>query len=386
MVSLKGTNQESGRPYNRRLVLETIRKHGPMERAEIARRVGLTAQTVSNIIHELEELDLVSGARAQPKGRGSPATSHTINPSGAYAVGVSVTPRGIEAALADLAGILVAEEKLTMPQPDAEQAFTSIARLVDGFRARVGGRPLLGVGLAMPGPFEVESMSFVGPTTLESWRGIGIAERLTAVTSLPAFIESDHAAAALGESLYGAGRRFRNFYYLHFGVGLGGSMVQDGLPLRGARRNAGEIGHVPIVHEGTPCSCGNRGCLERYVSLEAFGRRAPVIGRAGWIAEAAPLLRAATVTIENLFDPETIVVGGIAEHDLLQDLIAAAEPLPTSVADRRNRAAPRLMPAGSGLGAVLKGAASLAVAGALSPSFGTLFAGKDTVFTRSRVA
>jgi hypothetical protein len=87
----------------------------------------------------------------------------------------------------------------------------------------------------------------------------------------------------------------RAFYYLYFGVGLGGSMVKDGVPLRGFYGNAGEIGHVPMVPNGQPCSCGNTGCLERYVSLEAYQRRAPVIGHAAWIAEAAPLLRNAIV-------------------------------------------------------------------------------------------
>lgn len=387
MVSLKGTNQEFGRPYNRRIVLEAIRQHGPVERAEIARRVGLTVQTVANISRELEEMDLVTGTRAARKSRGSPATSLSLNPSGAYAVGISVTPRGIEAGLVDLAGTLVAAEEVLLTQPDAGRAFGEIARLVDGFRERIQGRRMLGVGLAMPGPFDVESMSFVGPTTLESWRGIPVADRVAEVTGLPAFLEGDHAAAALGESLYGAGRRFRDFYYLYFGVGLGGSLVHEGMPLRGAHRNAGEIGHVPMVVNGRPCSCGNRGCLERYLSLEAFGRRAPIIGREGWIAEAAPLLRNAVVTIENLFDPETIVLGGMAEEDLLRDLVAAAAPLPTSVSDRADRPAPRLVCSANGKDAVLRGAASLAVSGALSPRFGTLFdTGHDPIFGRSNVA
>ena len=391
MVFLKGTNQEFGRPYNRRIVLEAIRQHGPVERGEIARLVGLTVQTVSNIIRELEELDLVTFSRARPKGRGSPATSLALNPSGAYAVGLSVTPRGIEAGLVDLAGTLVAEEQVVMPHCEPGRAFAEIARLAEDFRARVAGRRLLGVGLAMPGPFDVESMSFVGPTTLENWRGIPVAEQLAAVTGLPAYVDTDNSAAALGECLYGAGRQFRDFYYLYFGVGLGGSMVHDGLPLRGTQRNAGEIGHVPMVMNGMPCSCGNRGCLERYVSLEAYGRRAPLVGRAAWIEEAAPLLRNAVVTIENLFDPETVVIGGIAEDELLQDLITAAEPLPTSVADRKERQAPRLMRSQSGHDAVLRGAASLAFSGALSPRFGTMFAqpdgpDKDPIFARSRVA
>lgn len=387
-MSLKGTNQEFGRPYNRRIVLETIRQHGPLERADIARRVGLTVQTVANIIRELEDLGLVSGERTHKKSRGSPPMSLTLNPQGAYAIGVNVTPRGIEGALVDLAGSIVAAKRLDLSPPAPEESFRHIGRMVEAFRARTSGSMLLGIGLAMPGPFDVDSMSFVGPTTLESWRGVNVAERLSAATGLAAFVEADTAAAALGESLHGAGRTVRAFYFLYFGVGLGGSMVKDGVPLRGFFGNAGEIGHVPLVPDGQPCSCGNRGCLERYVSLEAFQRRSPAIGRDGWIAEAAPLLRNAIVTIENLFDPETVVIGGLMEDALLDALVAATGPLPTSVAERRDRTVPRIMRSASGQDAVLRGAASLAFSGVLSPrfGFGQDSAEKDPLFARSRVA
>ena len=151
-------------------------------------------------------------------------------------------------------------------------------------RSRAGrerGR-MLGIGLAMPGPFDVEFMSFVGPTTLEGWQGVPIRERLAAMTGLPTFIEIDHAAAALGERLYGIGRNVRDFYYLYFGVGLGGCMVHDGAILRGGHGNAGEIGHLPLVPDGEPCPCGNRGCLERYLSLRSDGApRADIGSRAG---------------------------------------------------------------------------------------------------------
>ncbi|MCA3554763.1 ROK family transcriptional regulator [Aestuariivirga sp.] len=386
-MSLRGTNQEFGRPYNRRIVLEAIRQHGPVERAEIARRVGLTVQTVANIIREIEELGLISGERAHKKSRGSPPMSLTLNPQGAYAVGVHVTPLGIEAALVDLAGAIVAARRLDISPPGPEESFREIGRLVKGFRAQTGGRLLVGAGLAMPGPFDVESMSFVGPTTLESWRGVAVAQRLSDATGLAAFVENDMAAAALGESLHGAGRNVSAFYYLYFGLGLGGAMVKDGVPLRGFHGNAGEIGHMPLVPDGQLCSCGNKGCLERYVSLEAFQRRGPVIGRRAWIAEAAPLLRNAIVTIENLFDPETVVIGGIMDDGLLDALVSAADPLPTSVADRKGRTAPRLMRSAPGQNAVLRGAASLAFSGVLSPRLGQTDApANDPLFARSRVA
>jgi predicted NBD/HSP70 family sugar kinase len=372
-MALKGTNQEYGRPYNRRLVLETIRLLAPVARGEIAKRVGLTVQTVSTIIRELELQGFVRGVRETPKGRGLPPTALNINPDGGYAIGVHITPVGLKAALINLSGDVIDERERALSQVSPDRAFREIGKLVTSLRKlRPRGR-MLGIGLALPGPFDVESMSFVGPTTLEGWKGVPIRERLTKLTGLPAFIEADLAAAALGERLYGAGRDLREFYYLYFGIGLGGCLVREGAPVRGAFGNAGEIGHVPLVPNGEPCPCGNRGCLERYLSLEAMERRSVAIGLDRWIAEAAPLLRSAIVTIENLFDPETIILGGSAEDSLLNRLIAAAEPLAHSVSERSGRNAPRITRSKDGGNAVLRGAAALAVAGVLSPRSGSLF-------------
>jgi predicted NBD/HSP70 family sugar kinase len=380
-MALKGTNQEYGRPYNRRIVLETIRLQGPIARGEIAKRVGLTVQTVSTIIRELEEQGFLLGVREMRKTRGHPPTTLTINPSGGHAIGVHLTPRGVDVALINLSGEIVSRRSRKLPRVSPKTAFTVIGDLVEAIGAALpkGQKPgrMLGVGLAMPGPFDVESMSFVGPTTLEGWQGIPIRERLAEATGLPAFIEMDHAAAALGERLYGAGRDLRDFYYLYFGVGLGGCMVQEGAISRGSHGNAGEIGHLPLVPDGEPCPCGNRGCLERYLSCEAMDRRARDIGIDGWISETAPLLRNALAVIENLFDPQTIMLGGIAPQEVLDKLLAAAEPLSHSVAERAGRSIPRVIRSAHGEDAVLRGAAALAVSGVLSPRFGVMFAGEE---------
>lgn len=401
---LRGTNQEFGRPYNRRIVLEAIRLSAPVSRADIADKVGLTVQTVSNITRELELQGFIRGVRQSARGRGHPPTALAVNPEGGFAIGLHATPMGVDAALINLAGDVVARRERTAAPSDPRKAFKLLGEMVRDIRKERPAGRMLGIGMAVPGPMGVESMSFVGPTTLEGWQGVDIAARLESASGLPAFVGVDIAAAALGTQLYGIGRAHRDFYYLYFGVGLGGTMVHDGTALRGARGNAGEIGHLPLVPGGALCPCGNRGCLELTLSLDALDRRlkaadrkadvrraiaegSPVID--GWIAEAAPLLRAAVVTIENLFDPETIVVGGMMPESLLARLIAAADPLPHSIAEHRGRKVPRLTLTGEGKDAVLRGAAALAVSGVLSPRFGLLFAGdeeraeRDPIMARS---
>jgi predicted NBD/HSP70 family sugar kinase len=370
-MALRGTNQEFGRPYNRRIVLESIRLHGPIARGDIAKRVGLTVQTVSTIVRELEEHGYVLSMREEPRGRGLPPATLRINPEGGYAVGIHVTPLGIHAALINLSGDVIESAYREAPNATPDHAFDLIGAMVLELTGpRPGGR-VLGIGMALPGPFGVETMSFIGPTTMTGWKDVALRERLEASTGLPAFFETDMAAAAMGERLYGLGTGYSEYYYLYFGVGLGGVMVHDGSALRGAWGNAGEIGHIPVVPGGEPCPCGNRGCLERYLSLEALRRRN--VSDADWVDEVGPIFRNAITIVENLFDPETIILGGLASTDLLERLAASVARLPNSISARNDRTAPRVTVARGGQHAVLRGAAALAVSGVLSPRFGQIF-------------
>jgi predicted NBD/HSP70 family sugar kinase len=315
-----------------------------------------------------------------------------VDPDGGLAIGVHITPTRVRSVLVNLAGTIVGQNARQLTSVAPEAAFPVIGDLVEEMRSlRPKGRHL-GVGLAMPGPFDVETMSFVGPTTIEGWRGIPIRERLEEVTGLPGFIGMDAGAAALGERLYGAGRNLKDFFYLYFGIGLGGGTVQEGVLWRGAFGNAGEVGHLPLVPDGEACPCGSRGCLERYLSVEALSRRFAAAGLdfaplpldrlvderhpvlMKWIGDVGPLLGRAVAAIENLLDPETMIVGGNVPPLLIEALIEAASPLPPSVSQRIGRTTPRVIRSEIGVDAALLGAAVLAISGALSPRFGFLFA------------
>ncbi|NGO54792.1 ROK family protein [Allomesorhizobium camelthorni] len=373
-MALRGTNQEFGRPYNRRIVLESVRLHGPTTRGEIAKRVGLTVQTVSTIVRELEEQRYLVSFRENPKGRGLPPTMLRINTDGGFAIGVHITPIGVNAALIDLSGDVVASLHQSVTNASPADAFEIVGAMAPKLIRRKPKGRMLGIGMALPGPFGVDSMSFVGPTTMTGWENVAIRERLAELTGLPAFLETDMAAAALGEQLYGLGKHFSEYYYLYLGVGLGGALVHEGQVMRGAWGNAGEIGHIPVVPGGEPCPCGNRGCLERYVSLDAY-RRAKT-SEADWLKTVAPIFRNAITTIENLFDPETVVLGGLASAGLLDRMAELAADLPNSIAARRDRATPRVVVARGGEHSVLRGAAALAVSSVLSPRFGQMFTGE----------
>ena len=384
-MALHGTNQELGRPHNRRIVLEAVRRHAPISRADIARAVGLTAQTVSTITSELETAGLVTMARDHRVRRGQPAQMLSLNATGAYALGVQLTPGLARAALVDLNGDIVGCQEQELADDSPEAIFAAVARMKRSISAGAARHRLLGLGVAMPGPFGVEPMSFVGPTTLERLKGLAVRDRIAAGTGLPVFIDIDSSTGAMGEHLRGAGRGLKNFFYLYFGVGLGGSFVRDGAVMGGTHGNAGEIGHLPMVPDGDPCACGNRGCLERYVSLEALRRwllahgvkdkradlgklaRAKHPALMAWIGEVVPVLRRTIVMIENLFDPEAIVIGGMAPPELIALLIKACHPLLPSLGNYGGRTSDRLLVSTVGADAALQGAGVLALNRLLSP-------------------
>ncbi len=395
-MGLTGTNQEVGRPYNRRLVLETIRVKGPLSRADVARAVLLTPQTVSNIVAELEQAGLVTGIRQRARRRGQPSTQYSILPDAAYAIGLELQPTRLKAVLVDLAGRSRGHRSWNLPSADPDRVFPIMQRLVAKMTGLKPAAKILGIGIAMPGPFGVEGISFVGPTTMTGWADVPIAARLEALTGLPVFVGMDTTAAAVCERLYGHGRELRQFFHIYFGLGTGGSISQDGHTLGGAFGNAGELGHFPLMPDGEPCPCGNRGCLERTVSLEALGRRfraagiplraaaleapkgraAAVVDR--WIADAAPQLARAIVMVENLLDPEAVILGGLLPDRLVDRLIAAMEPLPNSISSRRQRPVARVLRSTLGAEVAQIGAATLAIAGVMSPRYGLLFLSEDS--------
>lgn len=348
----RGTTQQSSAPYNRRIVLDVIRRQGTISRKEIVERVSLSPQTVANITNDLESIGLIVSRRfTGAKSPGQPPIAFELNPNGGSSIGISLEPGRASAALVNLVGEILARKEVTVDTHDRRQVLASMVELVkDLLRRPTAPERLWGVGVALPGPLVKTDISFVGPTALEGWTDLSVLDDLRDATRLQVFYSVDSVAGALGESLYGVAKTLDNFFYMHFGVGLGGTLVMNRSAYRGANGNATEIGHIPVVPGGIACYCGNAGCLERYLSLhslaEALGvddvrdRGAQIVEQLQlnsnaalqtWCRQAAERLRDAVCIIENMLDPRTIVIGGSAPKPLVERLVALAHPLSRSV-------------------------------------------------------
>ncbi|MDR6294037.1 MULTISPECIES: ROK family transcriptional regulator [Inquilinus] len=393
-----GANLEGASAHNRRVVFDLLRLSGPLSRAELARRTGLSSQTVSNIIEDFAAAGLVETGARVAGGRGQPPTPYRIRPSGGHAIGLHLDHHEVRGVVVDLSGAPVGRAKRWLHAGDPATRVSTLADLADELGRDLAaidpaapGR-VLGIGLAMPGPFGLPLKSVAGRHADWIESAGDYVQSLTERTGLVVSLENDARMAAIGERMAGAARGLENFVQLFIGQGLGCAIVVEGEVVRGAARNAGEIGMLPAAMFGTPPPDDMPfATLEELVSLWAVARHlgldpdmadlhdrlegirkgeSPAL--ADWIAMAADRLRVAVHLLETLFDPETILLGGQLSEPFLERIAAAMTPLLPSLSHRPGRTRPRLIIGTAGPWAVAIGAATEPIARTYAPRFQAL--------------
>jgi glucokinase len=274
--------------------------------------------------------------------------------------------------VADGSGRVLGDDiRLSRAQEGLEVVLDRMVESLDAAQAKAGverGR-LRALGIASPGP--VDSARGIVPDApqLPGWRDVPLARMIEERVGVPAHLENDATAAALGEHRFGAGRGSRYMLYLTVSTGIGGGIIIDGEMYGGKSGAAGELGHVVIDMNGPPCGCGARGCLEAMASGTAIGRkgeelaesgRSPILARLrreegrvtaemmqraaemGDVAsreafrEAGHYFGVALASYVDIFDPEVIVIGGgvakagellLAEARITMQSLAMAQPL-----------------------------------------------------------
>jgi len=336
-----GTNLEQAKDYNRRVIFNAVRQHGPTTRAELARMTGLTAQTISSITAALREQGLIRLGERRKGFRGQPAVEIEVDPDGACAVGLNLDRDSMTMALVDLSGTV--RERLTrkLDYPTPDQACDLVRGELDRLLAPLGPlrERILGMGVAFPGRFRRGEEGIHAPANFTAWHGLDVSALLSEVTGLETWVENDGNAAALGELLYGAGRGWNSFFLLYIGAGVGGGLIVNGQPFRGASRNVAEASRLPLPTGTKEFSAGGR--LTHVVSMYNLTRRLQAAGlsvegpesltalfRQGepellnWLDEGAEALGFALTSVQFLLDPDAIVLGGRLPDILLDELLA----------------------------------------------------------------
>ncbi len=180
-------------------------------------------------------------------------------------MGVHVDPAVVTYVLLDLAGTVVAETTTSTPSAvDPSEVVRTIATAIDGLvaDARVDVDAVLGVGIASPGPIDVDAGVVLDPPFLPRWRDVPLRDALAEATGYPVLLEKDVTAAVVGEMFLAGESSTRNFAFVYYGTGFGVGLVVDHEPVRGVGSNAGDAGHIMVEQgalAGTPDGAGSRG-------------------------------------------------------------------------------------------------------------------------------
>lgn len=365
-------NRDLIRAINRSTILNTIKSHGAIPRAEIARLTGLSPATVSGIAAELIQENLVFEKETGDSSGGRRPIMLAINPHGGCVVGIKVMEDHAIGALTDLEATPLG--KLSYPFSDIspEGVAQALSELVaELLHATESPAPnLMGIGVGLAGIVD-SGQGLVRQSPFFGWNDVPLRELIQSKVNVPVYVDNDVNTLAFAERWFGAGRGINDFLVVTIGRGIGLGIVVNGQFHHGTRGSAGEIGHTVVHPGGELCACGKRGCLEMYASEPAMLRQATESYRQGKLsvlpktpeemialanqgetiiqeifAQSGHLLGQSIANLINIFNPERILINGegvragnwlfdpmqaaIDEHtmpSLRQDVSILVEPL-----------------------------------------------------------
>ncbi|NTF40307.1 ROK family transcriptional regulator [Rhizobium rhizogenes] len=385
-----GTNHEGTSAHNRRVIIDALRLNGALSRADLARATRLTKQTVSNIMEELENDGLVTSRETVRRGRGQPSTPYGLVPEGAFAIGLQIDRHITRAIAVDLVGNVLIRKEANLPAGGPVTGTPVVLQLVQEIRTELNllaaqaEKRLVGLGVAMPGPFGTDQDEAENPWMMGPWQRFPLLETLSAGTGLNVTLQNDAAACATAERMVGAAHGLDHAVCLYVGYGIGAGLILGGELYSGARGNAGEIGMALLSVSGRRTVEHNASLASLYEHLgvdpmtpdiySLIDKRAaagdPEI--LAWIEKAAIDLRWSVHLIETVFDPQTVILCGGAPAALATRLIDAMQPLLPSNADHRDRLLPRLQLGMTDPWAVARGAAVEPIGHAFDPRFSAI--------------
>ncbi|MBT2452039.1 ROK family transcriptional regulator [Streptomyces sp. ISL-43] len=323
-------SQSSLHRANLERVVRAVRLAGSLTQAEIARSTGLSAATVSNIVRELREAGTVEVTDTSAGGRR--ARSVSLSGDAGIVIGVDFGHTHLRVAVGNLAHQVLAEEAEPLDVDASwvdgfDRAESLVGRLIEGIG--VGRDKVIGVGLGVPGPIDVESGTLGSTAILPGWAGINPRQELSRRLGVPVYVDNDANLGALGELVWGSGRGVKDLAYIKVASGVGAGLVINGQIYRGPGGTAGEIGHITLDESGPVCRCGNRGCLETFAAAryvlpllqsshgpELTMERVVELAREGdpgcrrVITDVGRHIGSGVASLCNLLNPSRVVLGG----------------------------------------------------------------------------
>lgn len=344
----KGSNSKSTKELNRALILKLISTKSPISRIELSKITQLSKMSVTNIVSELMEKELVVETKdllndsSQVNSAGRTPVMLKTNPAILKSIGVYISRDQCEAALIDINGRILHSTSTPFASMESSDSFinkitSQIDKVLTDSQQTI--QDIRGIGVASIGPLDILRGTIHEPINFHGLEAIPLADRLVSNYGCPIFINNDMNASALAEKYYGVAKDSHNFVYVGVTNGIGAGIITNSRLFVGHRGYSGEFGHTSINMDGPLCPCGNKGCLEMYAKIPeiikqfnealSLGMTSSLKDEVTWpaivehakkgdelclklIHRLAEYVSVGLVNLANIFDPETIVLG----HDI----------------------------------------------------------------------
>lgn len=317
-------NSLTVKKMNRGHVLKQLVMNEGISRADLAKSLGLTKMTISNIVSELIEKDLI--VEQEKMILGEPHKNPirlNLSEKCPKIIGIQIQRKYCKAVLCDFRLNMIDSAEIRFQKVNLHVLKESLLQLIDRMIEKGN---ILGIGIGAIGPLDIENGVICNPPNFGDVKNFPVVEFIQKKYHLPVVMEHHYNCAALAESYWGMGSGISNFIYLGItnGVSMGG--VVDGKLYSDFLHTVTEIGHMSIKYNGRSCRCGNRGCLERYISsdvMEEELRRLTGLDLSyrefcemtdnqqvvDYFYKEMDYLLVALITITNIFKPARIIIG-----------------------------------------------------------------------------
>jgi predicted NBD/HSP70 family sugar kinase len=306
-------------------VLAQVSRQPGITRAAVARELRLSTSSATEVTARLRDVRLLTEVPAPSQGRGRPTTVLRAHPRGPVALALDLRQGSWRSAVVALDGSFLQQESKRHRSRRSQVVLGNLQRVVKRAQEQYGER-LRVVSLAAPGT--IRDNHLMQAPTLD-WAELDL-EAVTAGTGLPLLAGNDATLSGVAEARTGAAAGAGTALHLIVEVGIGGTLIIDGVPAQGASGAGGEYGHMPFGDRARPCPCGARGCWDLEIDGRALARHlkepAPddpygyaeaVLRRTDRaasraVAKVVGALAAGIAGLVNGNDPEVVTLGGLA--------------------------------------------------------------------------
>lgn len=322
-------------------MLRLIWREHQISRAEISRQLDLSRSTVTEIVKELLETNLIAETGTGESNGGRKPIVLEFQDDAKVILGIDIGATHVSVAMTNLRGkLLFWKEREFNVREDSEGTYQLINELCsESLSSRnLGYDKLLSIGVAVPSPVDPIRPEYLSETIIPAWHGKSGLERLREKYDVPVYLDNDANLGALAEHWWGAGKEVNDLIYIKISNGIGAGYILGGKLYRGSKGIAGEMSHMPIDPNGRLCGCGLRGCLATVISAWALIERVHTLAALypnsslvnisvgiidienaalggdplaiQVVSEATNYLTSAIISLVNLMNPELIIVGG----------------------------------------------------------------------------